>query len=48
MTEADFGWLGRCRRLAKDIENLTRYKIAFVKLAMIRLLIRRIVRNCKS
>jgi hypothetical protein len=33
-----------CRWLAKDFENLTRSKIAFVKLAMIRLLIRRIAR----
>jgi transposase len=42
IVERTFGWLGRCRRLGKDFENLTRSKIAFVKLAMIRLLIRRI------
>jgi transposase len=48
IVERTFGWLGRCRRLSKDFENLTRSKIAFVKLAMIRLLIRRITRSCKS
>jgi hypothetical protein len=36
------------QRLAKDFENLTRSKIAFVKLAMIRLPIRRVARSCKS
>ena len=48
IVERTFGWLGRCRRLAKDFENLTCSKIAFVKLAMIRLLIRRITRSYKS
>jgi transposase len=48
IVERTFGWLGRCRRLAKDFESLTRSKIAFVKLAMIRLLTRRIVRHCKN
>ena len=48
IVERTFGWLGRCRRLAKDFENLTRSKIAFVKLAMIRLPMRRIVKDCKN
>src|SRR5919107_1152790 len=43
-----FGWLGRCRRLAKDFENLTRMQIAFVQLAMIRLMTRRIARLCQT
>lgn len=39
-----FGWLGRCRRLTKDFENLTRTPLAFVQLAMIRLMLRRVAR----
>lgn len=44
IVERTYGWLGRCRRLAKDYENLTRSHLAFVILAMIRLMLRRIVR----
>jgi transposase len=44
IVERTFGSLGRCRRLAKDFENLTRMHMAFVVLAMIRLMLRRIVR----
>jgi transposase len=40
-----FGWLGRCRRLATDFENLTRTHAAVVILAMIRLMPRRLVRT---
>jgi len=42
--ECTFGWLGRCRRLAKDFEALTRTHLAFVQLAMNRLMLRRIAR----
>jgi hypothetical protein len=42
IVERTFGWLGRCRRLTKDFEHLTRTQIAFVQLAMIRLMMRRI------
>jgi transposase len=45
IVERTFGWLGRCRRLAKDFENLTRTHAAFVILAMIRILLRRLVRT---
>lgn len=48
IVERTFGWLGRCRRLAKDFENLTRTQAAFVILAMIRLMVRRIARACPS
>ena len=48
IVERTFGWLGRCRRLAKDCENLTRTQLAFVQLAMIRLMTRRIARLCQS
>ena len=44
IVERTFGWLGRCRRLAKDFENLTRSHLAFVQLAMIRLMMQRIAR----
>jgi transposase len=45
IVERTFGWLGRCRRLAKDFENLTRAHAAFVILAMIRIMLRRLVRT---
>ena len=44
IVERTFGWLGRCRRLSKDFENLSRTQLAFVQLAMIRLMMRRIAR----
>ncbi len=44
IVERTFGWLGRCRRLGKDFENLTRSHAAFLILAMIRLMLRRITR----
>ena len=46
--ERTFGWLGRCRRLAKDFEGLTRTHLAFVQLAMIRLMLRRIARASQT
>jgi transposase len=42
VVERTFAWLGRCRRLAKDWENLTRAALAYVRLASIRLMLRRI------
>jgi transposase len=47
IVERTFGWLGRCRRLAKDYENRTRSAAAFLILALIRLMLRRIVRMLK-
>jgi len=44
IVERTFAWLGRCRRLAKDFENLARTAIAFLWLASIRLLLRRLTR----
>jgi len=44
IVERTFGWLGRCRRLARDFENLSRSHAAFIILGMIRLMLRRIVR----
>jgi transposase len=33
VVERTFAWLNRCRRLAKDFENLVRNAIAFLRLA---------------
>ena len=48
IVERTYGWLGHCRRLAKDYENPTRSHVAFIILAMIRLMLRRIVRLVAS
>jgi site-specific DNA recombinase len=40
--ERSFAWLGRCRRLARDWERLTRKAFAFQKLACVRLMIRKL------
>jgi len=42
VVERTFAWLGRCRRLAKDWENLTRNALAFLRFASIRLMLRRL------
>ena len=42
VVERTFAWLNRCRRLAKDWENLTRNALAFLRLASIRLMLRRL------
>jgi transposase len=42
VVERTFAWLGRCRRLAKDWENLTRIALAYVRLASIRLMLRKL------
>jgi transposase len=42
IVERTFAWLGRCRRLAKDWENLTRSALAFLRLASIRLMLRKL------
>src|SRR3954462_9504550 len=44
IVERTFAWLGRCRRLSKHVENLTRSALAFLRLAMIRLMMQRIAR----
>jgi hypothetical protein len=42
IVERTFAWLGRCRRLAKDWECLNAKALAFLKLASIRLMIRKL------
>jgi transposase len=46
VVERTFAWLGRCRRLAKDWEKSIASATAFLLIAHIRLLIRRIARHC--
>ncbi len=41
IVERTFAWLGRCRRLAKDWECLSNKALAFLRLASIRLMLRR-------
>jgi transposase len=42
VVERTLAWINRCRRLAKDFENLTRNALAFLKLASIRLMLRKL------
>ena len=42
---ATFSWLGQNRRLSKDYERLCASEEAFVYAAMIRLMVRRLVRG---
>ena len=43
--ERTIAWLNRCRRLAKDWENLNRKALALVRLASIRLMVRRLYKG---
>ncbi len=42
IVERTIAWLNRCRRLAKDWENLNSNGLAFLKLASIRLMVRKL------
>jgi transposase len=42
IVERSLAWLGRCRRLAKDWECLNRKALAFLRLASIRLMLRKL------
>ena len=42
VVERTLACLNRCRRLAKDFENLTDNALAFLRLASIRLMLRRL------
>ena len=46
IVERTIAWLNRCRRLAKDWENLNRNALAFLKLASIRLMVRKLCNPC--
>jgi transposase len=42
VVERSLGWFGRRRRLAKDFEDLNRTALVFLRLASIRLMLRRL------
>jgi transposase len=42
IVERTIAWLNRCRRLAKDWENLSRNALAFLRMASIRLMVRKL------
>jgi transposase len=45
IVERTFAWLSRFRRLARDFERYARTVVAFIRLAMIRIMLRRLVAN---
>lgn len=45
VVERTFAWLGRWRRLSKDYEATTASSEAFVKLAMVHVMVRRLVKK---
>jgi transposase len=47
IVERTIGWLNRCRRLAKDWECLNRKALAFLRLASIRLMLRKLCQKTK-
>jgi transposase len=48
IVERTIAWLNRCRRLAKDWENLNRKALAFLRLASIRLMLRKLCNQPRS
>ena len=42
VVERTFAWLGRCRRLARDFESLSRNALAFLRWASVRLMLRKL------
>jgi transposase len=42
VVERTLAWLNRCRRLARDFENLNCNALAFIRLASIRLMLRKL------
>jgi putative transposase len=42
VVERTFSWLNNCRRLSKDYEALTETSEAFIYIAMMRLMLRRL------
>ena len=42
IVERTLAWISRCRRLARDYERHARKAAAFIRLAMIRLMLRRV------
>ena len=47
VVERSFAWMGRCRRLAKDVERTLARSVAWAKLAACRFMMRRVAR-CRN
>ncbi|MFN7308146.1 MAG: transposase, partial [Acetobacteraceae bacterium] len=45
IVERTIAWLNRCRRLAKDWENLNLSALSFMRLASIRLMVRKLCKR---
>jgi transposase len=45
IVERTLSWLTRCRRLARSLENLAKTSLALIRLAMIKLMARRLARS---
>ena len=48
LVERTFAWISRNRRLARDFERYARTVAAFFRLAMIRIMLRRLIRTNHS
>ena len=48
IVERTLAWISRCRRLARDYERYARRAAAFVRLAMIRLMLKRLAATPSS
>jgi len=48
IVERTFAWISRCRCLTRDFERYARTTIAFIRLAMIRIMLRRLIVNPSS
>lgn len=46
IVERTFAWLGKCRRLSKDYELMTKSSLSMIYLGMIRLVLRRLAKIC--
>jgi len=45
VVERTFGWIGRCRRLTRDYERFAETAVAFITLAAVMILVRRLARS---
>ncbi len=45
IVERTIAWLNRCRRLAKDWERLNQNALAFLRLASVRMMVRKLCQN---
>jgi putative transposase len=48
IVERTFAWVSRFRRMARDFERYGRTAAAFIRLAMIRIMLRRLTNPCHS